>query len=97
MMMYLMIAAVVMMSATAATHLGLPQAIAGVITKVCKCHKCLSFWMTWILLVGFGCHIVTAALLSLGAAYLSNWFGLVLVWLNKKYNDLWQRINQKRN
>lgn len=53
--------------------------------------------MTWVLLVGFGCHIVTAALLSLGAAYLSNWFGLVLVWLNKKYNDLWQRINQKRN
>lgn len=49
--------------------------------------------MAVLLLVGY--DIVAAMGISIISAYLSNWFGLLLVWLNGKYNELWQRINRK--
>ena len=109
-----LIAIAVMMSATIGVHLGLPQAIASAVGKVCKCPKCLSFWATlaalwwadragwatdtasWIESTGSPeCNIVAALLLSLAMAYLSNWFGILLLWLNHKYTDLWQKTNRK--
>ncbi len=96
-----LIAIAVMMSATIGVHLGLPQAIAPAVGKVCKCPKCLSFWLTlaalwWADRAGWAeCNIVAAILLSLAMAYLSNWFGILLVWLNHKYTDLWQKTNRK--
>lgn len=96
MMTYLLIAVAVMMFATTAVHLGLPQAIAGVIAKVCKCHKCLSFWLTLTTLILYGCNIVAAMAISIVTAYMSNFFGLLLMWLADKYNDLWQRINKRQ-
>ena len=93
--MEIVIAIAVMMSATIAVHLGLPQAVWSVAGKVCKCHKCLSFWATLTALWWAECNIVAAILLSLAMAYLSNWFGILLVWLNHKHTDLWQKINRK--
>ncbi len=96
----ILIAIAVMMSATIGVHLDLPQAIVSVAGKVCKCPKCLSFWATLATLwladrTGWAeCNIVAAILLSLAMAYLSNWFGILLVWLNHKYTDLWQRLNK---
>lgn len=95
-MMILLIAIAVMMAATVATHLGLSQAISQVISKVCKCHKCLSFWTTLLVLLLIGCNVVVAAMLSLLMSYVSNWFGLFLIWLNDKYGKLWLRLNQKK-
>lgn len=91
-----LIAIAVMMSATIAVHLGLPQAIWSVAGKVCKCHKCLSFWATLGVLIWLRYDIVTAMLLSVAMAYLSNWFGVLLIWLNRKYTELWQRLNRKK-
>ena len=64
--------------------------------KFCNCHKCLSFWATLGVLWWLGCDVVTAMLLSLAMAYLSNWFGILLVWLNRQYTELWERINRKK-
>lgn len=88
------IAMLVMVAATIGVHLGLPQAIAGVVTKVCRCHKCLSFWTSLVVLVAIGCPLPHAALLSLLAAYMSGWFALLLIIISKLYDKLWQRLNK---
>ena len=94
--MVLLIAIAVMMTATIAVHLGLPQTISNVVSRVCKCHKCLSFWVTLVVLLLIGCNVIVSAMLSLAMAYISNWFGMILVWLNNKYNELWQRLNKQK-
>jgi hypothetical protein len=95
-MMILLIAIAVMMTATIAVHLGLPQTISNVVIRIGRCHKCLSFWVTLAVLLLIGCNIIIAAMLSLVMAYMSNWFCLLLIWLNDKYDELWQRLNQKK-
>lgn len=83
-----------MMLATLAHHLGLPEAIARVVLKVAKCPKCLSFWVALLVLVLVGCNVIIAVGLSLIAAYLSFWFGLLLGVLNRKYDELWQKLQR---
>ena len=90
------IAMLLMVIATTAVHLGLPQAMAQVGMKICKCHKCLSFWLTLLGLLVIGCPIHYAALLSLMAAYLSNWLSLLLIMLYDLYDKLWQRLNKRK-
>jgi len=85
-----------MVAATVSVHLGLPQAIAAVLVKVCKCHKCLSFWMTLLGLLLIGCPLLYAALLSLLAAYLSNWLSLLLIIIYQIYNRIWERLNKPK-
>lgn len=93
MMMCVGIVAVLMIVATLAVHMGLPQEIAKMITKVYSCHKCLSFWISLIAMAIVGCPLWLELLLSLFAAYVSNWFSLLLILLNKIYNKIWQRLN----
>lgn len=88
------IALIAMMLATLAHHLGLPEAVARVGLKVAKCPKCLSFWIALLVLVLFGCNVFVAVGLSLVAAYLSFWFGLLLGVLNRKYDELWQKLQR---
>lgn len=90
----MLIALIAMMLATLAQHLGLPEAIARVVLKVAKCPKCLSFWIALFVLAILGCNIIVAIGLSLIVAYLSFWFGLLLGYLNRKYDELWQRIQK---
>ena len=89
------IAVLLMMAATIAVHMGLPQAISGVIAKICECHKCMSFWITLAFLYLLGCNVLYAILLSLLMAYLSNWFAIVLILANKFYNRIWQKAKRK--
>ena len=96
-MMVVWIAMLVMAVATLAVHLGLPEAISVVVSKVSQCHKCMSFWSTFIVLSCLGADIVTAALLSVIAAYLSTWAAVLLIVINHLYERLWQRVNQPRN
>lgn len=90
----MMIALIVMMLATLAHHLGLPEAIARIGLKIAKCPKCLSFWIALLVLVLVRCNVLIAIGLSLIVAYLSFWFGLILGWLNRKYDKLWQRLQR---
>lgn len=94
--MMLLIAFAVMVAATIAVHMGLPQSVCGLISKVCRCNKCLSFWATFAVLLLAGCNIAIAAMLSLLMGYTSNWLGLLLVWLNDKYQWLWERVNRNK-
>ncbi len=86
------IAVLVMVAATTGVHLGLPQAIAGVVVKVCRCHKCLTFWLTLGVLIAVDCPLLHAALLSLLMAYASHWFSIALIWMNKMYEKLWEKV-----
>lgn len=90
----LWIALIAMMLATLAHHLGLPEAIARVGLKVAKCPKCLSFWVALFVLVVSGCNVFLAIGLSLIVAYLSFWFGLLLGWLNRKFDELWLKLQK---
>lgn len=94
--MMIAIAIAVMIGCTLAVHLNLTQAISGVVSKICKCHKCLTFWSTMILLILSGYSIIISAMIAIVMAYVSNWFAMLLVWMNYKYNELWQRLNQKK-
>ena len=88
------IAILLMVVATVSAHLGLSQAVCQVVTKICRCHKCMSFWLTLSGMYAVGCPVVEAVLLSLLSAYISNWFVLVLIELNKWYDKLWERVNK---
>lgn len=88
------IAMLLMVVATVCVHLGLPQAMAQVVVKICKCHKCLSFWLTLFGLLAAGYPCLYAALLSVLAAYTSNWFAVLLIFLQKIYTQLWERLNK---
>lgn len=92
-MMSVGIAIVLMMVATVAVHMGLPQEIAKVITKICGCHKCASFWLTLVVTATMK-PLWLALLLSLLSSYLSGWFAMVLVMLNKIYEKLWEKLNK---
>lgn len=86
----------VMLAATLAQHLGLSEAVAGVLVKIAKCPKCMSFWCTLAVLLYAGCDVFTALGLSLITAYVSQWLGLVLYALNIMYNRIWERIHRRK-
>ena len=88
------IALIVLIAGTLAQHLGLSEAVASVVAKVAKCPKCLVFWASLAALTAYQCDAVMAIGLSLINAYLSNWVGLLLMWLNRKYNTIWDRLNK---
>lgn len=90
----ILIALIAMMLATLAHHLGLPESVARVGVKISQCPKCLSFWIALIVLVYVKCNVFVAIGLSLIMSYLSFWFGLLLGWLNLKYDKLWQRTQK---
>lgn len=86
----------VMMCATLAQHLGLPQAVADVVSRIAGCPMCCSFWSSLLVLVLIGCDTFIAVGLSLLMAYLSHWFGLVLMMFNGLYDGLWRRARRRR-
>lgn len=90
----MLIALVAMVVANLAQHLGLSEEIAKVVGKIARCPKCLSFWIVLLVLGLSGKRLTIAIALSMFCAYLSNWFGLLLLWLNKVYNKVWERLNK---
>ena len=83
------------MCATLAQHLGLGDAVAGIVAKILRCPKCLSFWSVLLLMIILKAHPIVAVGLSLICSYMSNWFGLVLALLAKTYNSLWEKVNKQ--
>lgn len=85
-----------MVSATLIVNLGLGEAVAKVSGKILQCHVCLSFWGTMAALLYNESGIINAVVLSIIMAYLSNFFGIFLMVLNKLYNELWKRNNMEK-
>ena len=88
------IAIALMVAATTAVHMGLPQEIAKVITKIMGCHKCLTFWTCLIGITIAGEPLWSALLLSLLAAYASNWFAILLIMINNIYEKVWKKVRK---
>lgn len=88
------IAVAVMMGACLAHHLGLSEAIARIVLKIASCPKCMTFWCVLLSLILFDFDILYALLLSMLMAYLSHYFNLLLLMLNKLYEWLWQKGNR---
>lgn len=89
-------ALIAMMVACMAQHLGLPQALADVMAKVADCPKCFTFWITLIVLLIVGGNILIAIMLAVLMAYASYYWGLVIMWMKKRYDKLWQSISRRK-
>lgn len=86
---------VLMVSVNLIHHLGLAQAIAEMVGKIMECSQCLTFWSVIAVLTYLGQDIVTATFLAITMAYLSNWFGLILLYLQRKFTTLYEREKDK--
>ena len=86
---------VLMVSVNLIHHLGLAQAIAEVVGKILACNQCLTFWSIMVGLIYLGQEIITATFLAITMAYLSNWFGLLLLYLQRKFTILYERERAK--
>ena len=91
-----LIALIAMIVAVLAHHLGLSEEVARVVSKIARCPKCLTFWSVLLVLAVSGENTIVAIALSFFCAYLSNWVGLLLMWLNKTYNKVWETINKAK-
>lgn len=92
----MLIASIAMIVAVLAHHLGLSEAVARVVSKIARCPKCLTFWIVLLVLAVSGENTIVAIALSLFCTYLSNWFGLLLMWLGKVYGKVWEIINKAK-
>lgn len=86
----------VMMASVLIVNLGLGEAISKVSGKILNCPTCLSFWASLVALLHVGSDPVIAVVLSILMAYLSNFFGIILLIMNKIYDRLWQRNSGKQ-
>lgn len=77
-------------------HLGLAQAIAEVVGKVLSCNQCLTFWATLIGMVYMDADIITSVFLSITMAYFSNWFGLLLLYLQRIFNIFYGKEHKQK-
>lgn len=89
--MILLTSIVLMVSVNLIHHLGLAQAIAEVVGKILGCSQCLTFWGVMVGLIYLGQDIITATFLAITMAYLSNWFGLLLFYLQSKFTILYEK------
>lgn len=89
--MIVLIAIATMIAATIAQHLGLAEAIAHVVDKVASCPQCFSFWATMSALLYLGHDVYTSTLAAIVVAYLSNWFVLLLLILQRKFTKLYEK------
>lgn len=90
---HLLIALICMVVGVTAHHLGLAQEAAEVVKKISACPKCCTFWLSLFVLFYNGCDLFVSAALSMLVAYLSFYFGLILILLQKLYDWLWQKVN----
>ena len=75
------------------SHLGLFRAMGRVIARVLSCTKCATFWICVVYCL-YECKYGFAKTfcISAVASYLSVWIEMFYVWLNQKYNSLWEQM-----
>lgn len=96
MMEWIPTALISMMVGVTAHHLGLTEVVTKIVGKIAECPKCCSFWLTLAVLLSGGCELFPSVVLSLLVAYLSFYFGLILMLLQKIYDWLWQKVNRNQ-
>lgn len=91
---WLVISLTSMVVGVIAHHLGLTDEAGKIARKIASCPKCCSFWLSLSVLLYKGCDLFISIALSLLVAYLSYYFGLLLILLQKIYDYLWQKVNR---
>ena len=94
---YLVIAAVSMAVVSVAHQTGFIEKAYAVCGDIVRCPMCSTCWGTCFVLLCYGCRPLEAVALSFLAAFLSNWFGLLLWRLNLKYEEIWEKINNRKS
>ena len=94
--MALLTSVAVMIAATLMQHLGLAEAISRVVDKIASCNQCCTFWTVCAVLVYSHQDIVMAAMLSIFMAYASNWFVLLLIYLQRLFTRLYEKGKEER-
>lgn len=90
--------ALIVVSATLANHLGLIEAIEGVIRHrlpVLNCSKCLSFWMCLVCSICAGEPVLLSVAVSFLAAYAALWLELLCGYIDTLYNKIYEGIYTK--
>lgn len=57
-----------------------------------KCSKCISFWLTLAYGMAFWCSVIHCILVSFLCAFAALWIDLILAYINKKYDRLWEDL-----
>lgn len=87
-------------------YLGLFDAISGILKRLIpvnpekiehlseklKCSKCISFWLTLAYGVTCGGPVIRCILVSFLCALAALWIDLLLAYINKKYDRLWEDL-----
>lgn len=94
--MFLLTAIAAMIAATLIQHLGLSEAIAQVVSKIAQCNQCCTFWLVCAVLLYCHCDIIVSVMLSILMAYASNWFMLLLMFLQRLFTQLYEKGEKER-
>lgn len=86
--------AMIVFSATCANHMGLVEAVEGVIKHkipIVNCSRCLTFWSTLAYTLLSGWSVIPSVAVSFAAAYVAMWLelglGLIDILYNKTYES----------
>lgn len=86
------------LSATLANHLGLVEAVEGVIQHrlpIVDCPKCCSFWCVLCYTLFSGCGLIASVAMSFMSAYAAVWLVLLYGYVDTLYNKLYEDIYTK--
>lgn len=70
-------------------HLGLAQAVAGVLARIASCMQCTVLWCVLAALAYRRCDPVAAVALAVLAAYASHWLSLLLIYLQRIFTRIY--------
>lgn len=86
------------LSATLANHLGLVEAVEGVLRHkipIVNCSKCLSFWIVLVCSLCSGVSLIASVAVSFVCAYCAVWLELLFGYIDTLYNRLYENIYPK--
>lgn len=87
-----------MLSATLANHLGLVEAVEGIIRHkipILNCSKCASFWSVLIYSLCIGQPLIASVAVSFLCAYTAVWLELLCGVIDVIYNDVYETLYPK--
>ena len=88
-----------MLSCTLANHLGLVEAIEGVIghrIPILNCSKCASFWSVLLYSLSAGRAVIASVAVSFICAYTAVWVELLCGYIDTLYNRCYEDIYTKK-
>lgn len=77
-------------------HLGLANSISNIIDKIASCPQCFTFWFSLACLFYLNYGVIEIVVLSILMSYLSNWFVLLLMFLQRKFTYYYGEEKRER-